>query len=301
MSLVQNTNQSQKLLHVNSEELPYYAFNIPGITTDVNVELDQAISCFTNEHLAVSIHSLSLPSSWYNISQFDNTFEFKVSAGSYQTLTVSPGNYNTRQLANEVQTLLNNLSLGTFSVSYNSITNHFTIVETSSTTQFSLLFTGSNTIHKQLGFAKAEYSSSMFLVESVNAVSIFPYQSIYLHLNLVAGDSQDSFGRAVDIFERIGIPPSNQLVFWRPIATSQRYLINRRYLTNFRFYLTFQADGTPVDLNGLHFSFSLQFTTVHGLGRTVPNVERPLPSQFIPQVVKDFEDQGVDSGEGAVE
>lgn len=301
MSIVQNTNQSQKLIHINTEDLPISAFNNTGLTTDVTVNLEQAIECFTSEHLAVSLHSLSLPSSWYNIGPFDNSFEFKISAGAYQTLTVSPGNYNTRQLANAIETLLNGLSLGTYTVSYSSITNHFTVSETTTTNEFSLRFTGSNTIHKQLGFAKDEYSSTSYSLSSVNAVIIFPYQSIYVHLSIIDGDSQDSFGRATNIFERIGIPPANNLVFWRPIATSQRYLANRRYINNFNISLTFEMNGVPVDLNGLHWCFSLQFTTVAGLGRTVPNVERPV-SNILPRAVADFEEpvQG-DAGNAPVE
>lgn len=279
MSYVLSSTNGNKLLHIRSQDLGPDSFNT-HLKTDIQVKLEVPIEVYNNESLGLALHSVSIPYTFFNVDQYSNKFQARVVGGpSWIDLTIPVGNYNVKQLASVVKTLLDTNLGSTFSIVYSSIQNGLTFLDTLSTAEFEFNFNVPNSIYRQLGFLKTTYTSSSYTLVSSSSVTFFPYQSVFVHIDLILGDSQDSFGQQCDVLERVPVLNANSIVFFRPTSTQQRFLVNRKSVTTFRVYLTYDR-LTPVDTRGIDWEISLQFLTLGGLSRTAPFDERPsLPEE----------------------
>ena len=110
-----------------------YSFNdinSPSLNTNFTIDLSEPLFNI----LSISLYSVQIPTSWYNIDSFigNNCFEVESSGNTY-SYSITPGNYTATQLQNE----LNNISSGSSGLtgldfSYNSILNKFVITNNSS-------------------------------------------------------------------------------------------------------------------------------------------------------------------------
>lgn len=275
MSYVLSSTNGNKLLHIRTQDLDSSQFINSGLKTDVLVSLDVPIEVYSTESIGLALHSVSIPYTFFNIDQYSNQFQARVvGAPAWIDLTVPVGSYNVKQLASAVKTLLDTNLASTFSIVYSSIQNSLTFVDTLSTAEFEFNFNVSNSIYRQLGFQKTTYTSVSYTLVSPSSVTLFPYQSVFIHTDLVLGDSQDSMGRQCDVLERVPVLAPNSLVFFRPTSTQQKFLVNKKIINTFRIYLTYDR-VTPVDTRGVDWEISLQFLTLPNLSRTFPISERP--------------------------
>jgi hypothetical protein len=275
MSYTLSSTNGNKLLHIRTQDLSPDQFINPALKTDIQVNLDVPIEVFTNESLALSLHSVSVPFTFFNVDIFTNRFQARaVGAPSFTDIIIPPGNYNIKNLAAAVKGLLDTALGSTFAVVYSSIQNGLTFVDTLSTSEFEFNFNVPDSVYRQLGFQKTTYTSSSHTLVSDSSATMLPYQSIYIHCDLIQGDSQDSKGRQSDILERIPVLGANSLIYFRPTSTQQRFLVNKKLVYTFRIYLTYDRT-TPVDTRGIDFEISLQFLTLSGLSRVAPLSDRP--------------------------
>jgi hypothetical protein len=282
MSYTLSSTNGNKLLHIRTQDLNQNQFLKANLKTDFQVNLEVPIEVFSNENLGLALHSVSIPFSFFNIDIYSNKFRVKaVLAPIFIDITVPIGNYNIKQLASTVKGLLDIALATTFSIVYSSVQNGLTFIDTLSTSEYEFDFDVDNSIYRQLGFLKTQYTSSSFTLVSASSITLFPYQSIFLHCDLILGDSQDSRGNQADILERIPVLSANSLIYYRPTSTQQRFLVNKRLIYTFRIYLTYDRI-TPVDTRGLDLEVSLQFLTIDGLSRNLPITERPV--EILPQL-----------------
>jgi hypothetical protein len=127
----------------------------------------------------VKIQNVIIPLSYYNINSLNNSITFN--DGVLRTATLTLGSYTANQLATMIQTAMNAISTLVFTITYNSITQKFTI---SSTSNFSLIFTiQTSLLPVMLGFNYTTYSGASTYT-SVNVASV---NKIYSQLNICSG------------------------------------------------------------------------------------------------------------------
>lgn len=104
----------------------YYDINLPSFNTNFTIDLSEPLI----NVLSISLYSIQIPKSWYNIDSFigNNCFEVIDHSGNIYSYSITPGYYDAVQL----QTELNKISssgngLNGLTFTYNSINNKFTI------------------------------------------------------------------------------------------------------------------------------------------------------------------------------
>lgn len=275
MSYTLSSTNSNKLLHIRTQDLEPGQFNSPGLKTDIQVKLDVPIEVFSNENLALALHSVSIPFTFFNVDAYSNKFQARaVGSPAWIDITIPAGNYQIKNLASTIKGLLDTSLSTTFSIVYSTISNGLTFLDTLSTSEFEFNFNVPNSIYRQLGFQETTYTSTSYVLRSDSSATLFPYQSVFIHCDLIQGDSQDSRGQQSDILERVPVLGANTLIYFRPTSTQQKFLINKKLIWTFRIYLTYDRI-TPVDTRGVDWEVSLQFITLTGLSRMVPFNERP--------------------------
>src|SRR5574343_629650 len=73
------------------------------------------------------LSSLQLPASYWNVTSYNNTYSIGAISGSLVARTLQPGCYTLNELMGALQTDLNTYGLGTFTVTFNSISSKLTI------------------------------------------------------------------------------------------------------------------------------------------------------------------------------
>ena len=272
-----NTNQTGKILHIRSLDIPQSEY-IGGLTTDFNVILDDPITCNQNEHIIMSLDSLSVPMVFYNVDNTTNLFRF-VEDGINRGILVFPiGNYTMKSIASQLATLLNNNSPGgrTYTVDYGSFKNDLTITVSPATVSFTIAFDVQSACFTQLGFQEDSINTSVGgVLRSVNSCSLIKYLSLYLCTDLALGCSLNTRGKLTNILERVSITAPNSLMYFRPTSTSKKFILKDRTINRFRLRLLFDLEDTPVNLRGNHIECSLQFHIVSGLDRPLVDNTRP--------------------------
>jgi len=159
--------------------------------------------------LSIRLIGGSVPANLYNINTDWNKFTFLENSVSY-TITLNPGKYDEPSLAAELKRALNSSGLANvYNVTYSTTTLKISIVRTSGTYNFSLLF-GSGNYTDQfddftgtvdalsndylseirspariLGFVTQDYSSTSGTIIAPNPVDIAWFlNKIFLHINV---------------------------------------------------------------------------------------------------------------------
>ena len=279
MSYQLNSSANGFLHHIRARDLPATAFNTP-YTTDFNINLSSPIICQNNEHIIMALHSVSFPTSWFNIDNFNNKFIFYSISDPItpQIIIIPPLNYTARSLATQIGSLLTIAEASTggssaYTVSYSAGINGFVIVNSTNQT-FQIDFNTPNPAFISLGFDETIYTGTSGVLQSVNSISLNRAFSVYLHTDLVLSSCMDTNGRLTDIFERVPVLIQNSIVYYRPTSSLQKFVIDKKSIQGFRIRMTY--DGTdPVDLRGLYPELSLQFYITGGLGRNADDNTRP--------------------------
>jgi hypothetical protein len=274
-----NSSANGFLLHIRARDLPSSSFNSP-YTTDFTVNLASPIVCQNNEHIIMALHSVSFPTSFYNIDVFNNKFIFYSISDPLtpQTITIPPLNYTARTLATQIGTLLTTAEASTggssvYTASYSAGINGFVIVNSTNQT-FQVDFNTPNSAYISIGFNETLYTGTSGILQSVNSISLNRTFSIYLHTDLVLSSCMDSHGRLTDIFERVPVITQNNIVYYRPTSSLQKFVIDKKSIQSLRIRMTYDGND-PVNLNGLYPEISLQFYITGGLGRNPEDNTRP--------------------------
>ena len=141
-----NTVDSSINIHINSAD----AANFVGIaldsgqanTSDMIVVLDDVISCDEEQTMALSIESIEIPITYYNVSSAIENNRFLFTENGVDTIITLPNqNYTVDDIITDVANLLNSASAfgNPYTITFNSRTFKFSISSTN-TASFSLDF-----------------------------------------------------------------------------------------------------------------------------------------------------------------
>lgn len=206
----------------------------------------------------VSLVSLAVPRSIFNVSQGLNTFVLDEN-GSFTTIELTPGNYTRQNLVNALNEKLNTLGNFTYNVSYSSPSSFDTYrlyFKVSSHNNVPVSFVFYDSMFKQVGFSKNsvnQFDTNGELV-SLNSINLATPHRIFLKSNLTTEnqgvlDSFTSFGSFKQMSMAVHYNHNPDLI-------SRSY--NKTIKNGFTFTLT-DADNNVVNLNGIPFSITVCF------------------------------------------
>lgn len=256
MSYSLDTSNNSTLLFIKSRNLPASAFLNAPLNTYYRVQLANAVSCLAGESLLLSLYSASIPCSFYNITNDENSFTL---GGTPRTIPA--GNYNVRSLMTALQTVVAGLTC-----TYNSTTNKMTLVYPSGPT---LILT---TIAESCGFTSGTTITGT--MTAPNVVNIIDDYSLYLRTNLNLTNARDEQGNYSDILERIPIKASGSVVYYESPPNQHKNLLSVKSISEFTISLTYDSGNEFVDLNGCDWEIALLVQTIKtkDRGNDMPNL-----------------------------
>jgi len=266
-----NTKTTSVNIHINSEDATNFVGN--GVdsglinTSDFVIVLEDIVNCDEDTNMLVSIQSIEIPYTFYNVSNAinNNKFYFLEQGSETQLITLPSQNYNVNTIIETLTDLLNQASnLGSpYSITYNSNTGKF-VFESSNSASFYFDFTQDNQSRtaKLLGFFPLQYSSSNQKITSQTIINMNTIPFLFLDTNFGASGSiittnqqnMRTFGTGVlikvpineDFGDIINFQPNNR----------HTLIIERKRIHTLRFTLKDNYYNT-LDLNAIPFSLTL--------------------------------------------
>ena len=274
-----NTVDSSINIHINSAD----AANFVGIgldsgqanTSDMIVVLDDVISCDEEQTMALSIESIEIPITYYNVSSAIANNRFLFTENGVDTIiTLQSQNYTVDDIIADVANLLNSASAfgSPYTIAFNSRTFKFSISSTNIASfsldfGFSVLNSGNtynftNTANL-LGFNFQLHTSSNQTLTAPRPANMNTVPFILLDTefssrgSVVTSSSGSSRSFSTGVLTKIPINKEFGDVLVHS-STSNRHtlLVQRKRLHTMRFRLK-DPQYNGLDLNGVPFSLTL--------------------------------------------
>lgn len=199
----------------------------------------------------ISVQSASIPYSFYNVDGFNDTLVYSLAGGSNQVITIPQGNYNTTTLRNYLISVMSG-----FNITYSSLNNTYTFTHSSS--DFS--FKSSSTCMEILGFEENfQHDSTSKVLTSTCSINLFTIRNIYIQSsNLMLSNINNATPNNCSILCSIPLTSGQfSVVNYFNTNNVKSRIDSVRNFTSLQVSLTDQ-DGDILDLNGCHFSLTLQ-------------------------------------------
>ncbi len=256
-----------------------------GTTSHFSFTFKDAIHTRAGEGVLVSLHSASIPYSFYNIrAGVNNTLHLESTTPF--TITIPEGNYNVKNFGTTVTALiLPNLGGGqSFSMEYHASSQKFQY--TMGVGSNLVLKTGlSNSPFVEMGFEMADNtlvaSSTSF---STNIADINgSVHALYLRTNLPSKSVFESLSAGVsDVLDKIALNTNpGGIIVHHPRDRGVETLLETNHVRSLTCRLTDERNRL-LNLNGLHFQFGLLFEFVELL-TAIPRAVQTPPQQIRPQ------------------
>ena len=219
-----------------------------GLTSDCEFNLP-TIEIPSNFHIHVSVENTAIPYTFYNINSSNNYLQYYEN-GNIKNHTITPGNYSTTSLINE---LLQTMT--TYTITYSPITNKLTFSNT-----YNFSFYNASTCLALLGFSGPASSTNNSLTSDI-CVNLSPYRCICIGSNLKT-------------FSVNTLLPNNQSILASiPINTAPNSIIIYENKNNFKcntytntinniHIRLMDHKFNTLDLNGLHWTITLKFDII---------------------------------------
>ena len=257
-----------------------------GTTSHFSFTFKDAIHTRAGEGVLVSLHSASIPYSFYNIrAGVNNTLDLLSSTAF--TITIPEGNYNVKTFGTTVTALiLPNLGGGqSFSMEYHAPSQKFKY--TLGVGSNLLLKTGlSNSPFVEMGFEPFDQlldaSSTTF---SANIADINgSVHALYLRTNLPSKSVFESLSAGVsDVLDKIALNTNpGGIIVHHPRDRGVETLLETNHVRSLTCRLTDERNRL-LNLNGLHFQFGLLFEFVELL-TAIPRMVQPHPQPQTQQI-----------------
>ena len=201
--------------------------------------------------MSISCQTASIPYSFYNCDDFNNKLSFIQNSITYNVL-IPQGNYNVNTLITALKTLMG----VNFNIIYNSLDNTYTFTNT--LYEFSLL--SSSSCFEMLGFKTGiTITSVLKTLKSRLSINLFTIRNIYVSSNnFILNNLNNSTPNNSSILCSVPIQSSSgSIITYSNIFNVYNEVHNVSNLTLLHIKLTDQ-DGDILDLNGCHFSLTLQ-------------------------------------------
>jgi len=240
-------NHQSILLFLNSQTANSY---VNGYTSECLFVLP-ALLIPKKTNVSVAVQSASIPYSFFNCDSFNDKLSYIVNSITYNII-IPQGNYNINTLISALKTLLG----VNFNIVYNTLDN--TLSFTNTLYEFQLLAT--STCFEMIGFKdKITYLSSSKSLKSNISINLFTIRNIYITSNnFILNNVNSSTPNNSSILCSIPIQSaSGSIITYQNIYNVNNNVHNTHNLNLLHIKLTDQ-DGDLLDLNGCHFSLTIQ-------------------------------------------
>jgi hypothetical protein len=140
---------------------------------------------FVNTPQSVKSKTITIPVTWYNVTEANNKFEFTGDETGLHEIVIPPGNYSGATLAKALQDAITAiLGCGEYTVVYDCSTGKFTI--SSKTEAFSIDFTIDENMADLLGFEEV-VTDSLMSHTSTKVANIIIDTEVWVCTNLISG------------------------------------------------------------------------------------------------------------------
>ena len=219
-----------------------------GLTSDCNFFLPM-IELPSQHYIYISVVQCSIPYTLYQTNASNNNFDYSINNVQYH-LVISPGNYNAFQIVTWINT---NTQL---TATYDIISNKFTFTNAT----FAFNFLSTSTCLDQLGMSGV-FPAALTL-KSDKCVNLLTTSCICLHSNLLTGNftNNDKNDNTILMSLPIDSPPYSIISFSNMTSARSCLYTNTISFINIRLL---DQNNLPIDLNGCHFSLTLNIEVVN--------------------------------------
>lgn len=254
-----HTLQSQEL-YLDSK----YAtvnYNSPA-NSDVVFYFDNPIYCPSSFNIVLKFINASVPLSFYNINQYNNTFN--TSVGNF---VMTNGNYNALQLEAHLNVLLAGVGI---TCDFNEITNQFTFTRANAWT-----YLGTSTSQTILGFTAgnqvAVNIAGTWTLTSTNCCDLTYTKNVYVDIdNIVSNNLMSVNGGFTPVMKSIPIDLSQGSILTFVDSGETSLKLKENFISYLHIRLLDDNLNT-LNLNGLHFSLTFELYFVNNGQTNITN------------------------------
>ena len=244
---------SSVVLHIRSKDANQ---NVSGFNTDFNVNLINPISIRNDEEVHISIMSVEVPYSFYNIS--NNLNNTKLVYDNTNTLTFTNQNYSIYDLKDFFNNDTNFSAI--FTTTYDKQKNK--LIFTNKTSDSHIINLSSSTINKVIGFDETDTDRTITAgatLESDFVCNLATIHSILIKSSMGQANVLSTRAGNSTTLQKISVDVnSNRIIYmnqqdYRQVSISQSNVIDE-----IRFEITDQNNNL-LQLNNVNFEFSIIF------------------------------------------
>ena len=264
------------------------SYKVNGTSSEFTIDLPETVQL--EDNMLCQIHEVSIPHSWYSINSTNNNIYWRhqvippgVIAGiTYRKVTIPEGNYTAVDLAQTIQIAINllvdtNDRPNTYSLSYNTSTNKFTISSNYATVIFVLLTDGEVAPVANL-FSDPVDVNNLYSLNRVignttpatdaytnvapytsNFVDLTPVKNVYLHCNEISNYNQLTVAGNSSIIKKIPVNvPYLGVINDSELSVVDYIDVSNKLLRRLNFRLTDHLNQN-INLNEVDVSFTITF------------------------------------------
>jgi hypothetical protein len=273
------------LIHLDSGSSSVH--QLSSLTTNFTYSLIEPIIVPDHMNILISLHTATIPYSFYNVGNHNNELSVSIDSGGASTLELELGNYSAFGLASVIKDYIEALgvSITTFFMIYSRETLKYKFYFTGSAT--TITFGDESTCLSLMGVNDggititgkviADASVSDKAVDMNDAI-----HGLYIRQNLATkGMSDTANGTFTNILARIPITTNaGGIIFFNPADSGHETMVSLPMVQTIGIKLT-DDKHRSIDLNGLHFQLSLKISYIHKeFLRQLPN-RRPIREKRI--------------------
>lgn len=269
---------SSQLLFLSSADADGYLGSTADgrqLTSSFYVSLNESITTHNdNTHILMSLVDAQIPNSIYTVSGRNDKVDVLI-GGTTHTCTLQHGNYTATTLLTELNRTTNSAGATDSSLlrnvlgsaaTYDSIQNTITFHGTAS---FQFMFktgpSANTSARKVLGFSHADTVTGTSITSDTVVDVGGGLRTLYLRCNLASGNTYDTRNKGTgSILAKIPVnaEPFGVILF-TGFSEPFKMRCKQREVRSIEARLTDEQGNANIDLNGLHWNFTLQFDFVH--------------------------------------
>ena len=264
------------------------SYKVNGTSSEFTIDLPETVQL--EDNMLCQIHEVSIPHSWYSINSTNNNIYWRhqvippgVIAGvTYRKVTIPEGNYTAVDLAQTIQIAINllvdtNDRPNTYSLSYNTSTNKFTISSNYATVIFVLLTDGEvapvanlfsdpvdvnnlYSLNRVIGnTTPATDAYTNVAPYTTNFIDLTPVKNVYLHCNEISNYNQLTVAGNSSIIKKIPVNvPYLGVINDSELSVVDYIDVSNKLLRRLNFKLTDHLNQN-INLNEVDVSFTITF------------------------------------------
>lgn len=259
-----NTTAGSKQINLRSKDADYEQTN-----THLTYALHETIIVPDETVALISVANAQIPFVFYTTNRTNNLFTVTetISASvTTRSISIDHGNYNVNQFKDEVASLLNTGGTATYTLTYNPITNQFTIATSTANASIEFDFSVANSARKQLGFSAAKHTlTSADSLTSDNVCDLTgDIHSILIKTNLLSDSVINSSVKSFDLtLCKIPIDcEPGSVIFYPRVSTSVFKSVIKATRLNFIELKMTDLNDNLINMRDVHWEITLQIDFV---------------------------------------